>query len=190
LARHPLYTMTFRTGATRPVHAHVPSLAGLPPASEWITHFAAQLPVQHKPHHLRAVLAAAGLRARTWLGDRAFRNGTAVAGSHGLEWVAMLSASMVDAHQRRVRASEPDTDVIDREIAWCVRTVDAKIAVLLDVPAGQVDVGRLVSAMAQQWVTYARQPQDGTAITGVLAAQRAYSDRVEQLSALSRGGTS
>ncbi|WP_249645264.1 hypothetical protein [Nocardia sputi] len=182
--------MTTRTGATRPVDAHVPNLAGLPPASEWITHFAAQLPVQHKPHHPRAVLAAAGMRARTWLRDRALRNGTAAAGSHRLEWVAMLSASMVDAHQRRVRATEPDTHVIDREIAWCVRTLDAKIAVLFDVPAGQVDVGRLVSAIAQQWVTYAQHPQDATAITSALAAQRAYSARVEQLSALSRRGTS
>ncbi|MFF7941573.1 hypothetical protein ACFZC5_17820 [Nocardia gamkensis] len=170
--------------------AYVPTLAGLPHASEWITVFAAQLPVQHKPHHPRAVLAAVRLRARTWLRDRAFRNGTAAAGSHRLEWVAMLSASMVDVHQRRVRATEPDTHVIDREIAWCVRTLDAKIAVLLDVPARQVDVGRLVSAMAQQWVTYAQHPQDATAITSALAAPRAYSARVEQLSALSRGGTS
>ncbi|MGY1960907.1 hypothetical protein [Nocardia gipuzkoensis] len=104
--------------------------------------------------------------------------------------MAMLSASIVDAHHRRVQDTEPDTEVIDREIAWCVRTMNAKIAVLVDVPAGQVDVGRLVSEMAQRWVTYAQHPQDGSAVTGVLAAQRAYSARVEQLSALSRGGAS
>ncbi len=181
--------MTMRTGAIRPVDAHVPSLAGLPQASEWITHFAAQLPVHGKPHHLRAVLAAAG-RARAWLRDRASSNGTAGASSHRLEWVAMLSASIVDAHHRRVQATNPDTDVIDREIAWCVRTMNAKIAVLVDVPAGQVDVGRLVSEMAQRWVTYAQRPQDGTAVAGVLAAQRAYNTWVEQLSTLARGGTS
>ncbi|MGO4644011.1 hypothetical protein AB4305_03445 [Nocardia sp. 2YAB30] len=32
----------------------VPSLAGLPQAKEWFTHFALWLPAQHKPTTLRA----------------------------------------------------------------------------------------------------------------------------------------
>ncbi|MFR9769332.1 hypothetical protein [Nocardia sp. SC052] len=170
--------------------SHVPSLAGLPQAKEWITHFAAQLPAQHATMKLRAVFTTTGWRAKAWLRGRASRAGTAAAVGHSFECVAMLSVSIIDVHHRRVQASGAARDAIDSEIAWCVRTIDAKLAGLLDVPAGQIAVGWLVSAMAQQWVAYAHHPHDETTLVDVLAAQRAYNARVEQLSTLPRGGAS
>ncbi|MDE1675201.1 hypothetical protein [Nocardia gipuzkoensis] len=172
------------------MNSHAPTLAGLPQAKAWITHFAAQLPAQHKPIKLRAVFTTAGWRAKTWLKGRAFRTSTAAAVGHSFDWVAMLSVSIVDTHHRRAQAIETNRDAIDGEIDWCVRTIDAKIAGLLDVPARRIEVGRLVSAMAERWVAYTQYPQDDAAMAGVLAAQRAYSTRVEQLSTHSLGGTS
>ncbi|MGY5309173.1 hypothetical protein [Nocardia gipuzkoensis] len=103
--------------------------------------------------------------------------------------MAMLSAAIVDAHHRRSQVTGSGRDAVDDEITWCVRTIDAKLAALVGVPAARVGAGELVSTMAARWVSYAQQPLDYTTVTGVLAAQRAYNARVEQLSTLSRGGT-
>ncbi|MGQ4619770.1 hypothetical protein [Nocardia sp. R7R-8] len=170
--------------------AHTESLAGLPQAKEWITHFARQLPARHTPAGLGAAFATAALRAKAWLRERVAQSSTSAAGSRSVGWVALLSTSIVDAHHRRTQATGPDRDAIDREIAWCVRTIDAKLAVLLDMTAARLDIGRLVSIMAERWVTYTQQRHNEAALTAVLAAQRAYTVRVEQLSTLPRGGPS
>ncbi len=119
MARHPTHTMTTRTGATRPMDSRVPSLAGLPQAKEWITHFAAQLPAQRRHRKLRAVFTTAGWRVKAWLRGRASRTGTAAAMGHSFEWVAMLSVSIIDIHHRRPQASGAARDAIDSEITWC-----------------------------------------------------------------------
>ncbi|WP_157129071.1 hypothetical protein [Nocardia amamiensis] len=168
--------------------SHLPNPAGMPQAGEWITHFAVWLPAQPTPTTVREAFAAARRRAKAWVRGRISRSGSAHAGHRSPDWVHMLSASIVDAHHRRA-LSESGPDAVNDEIAWCAWSIDAKLAALVDLPAARVGLGELVSAMAARWVSYAQQPLDYTAVTGVPAAQRAYNARVEQLSALPRGGT-
>ncbi|TQM32711.1 hypothetical protein [Nocardia bhagyanarayanae] len=97
------------------------------------------------------------------------------------DWMAMLSAPLIEAHPRRSRLAGADLEALDDEISWIVRTIDRKLAPIVDLAAAELGMGTLVSTVAAQWVTYAERSHDDLARAALSDAQRAYSHRAERL---------
>ncbi|MEU2258145.1 hypothetical protein ABZ540_33790 [Nocardia xishanensis] len=158
-----------------------PPLNGLPQARDWISQFTTHYPVQHSLGPAIAALLRSTLKrivARTPPQPRV----------HWTGWFVMLAAHLVDDHTQRAATGDPDEQAtLDRRIAGLVRRIDIESAAIIEIPTAKVGLGELVSHMAKCWITYAAYPDDQTALSTTIAAQRAYSDRVEQLLP---GGTS
>ncbi|WP_406238358.1 hypothetical protein [Nocardia sp. NBC_01009] len=88
---------------------------------------------------------------------------------------------MLDTHRRRIDLAGPALEEVDGDLAQLIRKIDATIAAVVDIPADDVGIGELLSAMAARWMTYAATPDADTSLAGVLKAQRDYNTRVEQL---------
>lgn len=167
------------TRQTTPVERHHIALAGLPQAADWIGQFAAIWPVTARPRNWRDRLAALGrLRFACLPRRRPYEPVHPVLDSPA--WSA-LAVRMLDTHRRRIDLAGPALEEVDGDLAQLIRKIDATIAAVVDIPADDVGIGELLSAMAARWMTYAATPDADTSLAGVLKAQRDYNTRVEQL---------
>ncbi|WP_435593548.1 hypothetical protein [Nocardia sp. bgisy118] len=158
-------------------------LSGLPQAKDWILQFATHQPLQRS-------LGDAIKALWWWALNVVVARPRPQPRAHLPVWFFMLAAHLVDDHARRAATDDPNQQApIDRRIALAVRRIDIESAAIVPAPATEVGLGGLVSQMARCWIAYAACPGDQTALTATLAAQRAYSDRVEQLAQLLSGGT-
>ncbi|WP_068056279.1 hypothetical protein [Nocardia xishanensis] len=158
-------------------------LSGLPQAKDWISQFATHRPLQRS-------LGDAIKALWRWALNLVVARPRPRPRAHLPVWFFMLAANLVDDHARRAATEDPNEQTrIDRRIAFAVRRIDIESAAIVQKPAAEVGLGALVSQMARCWIGYAARPGDQTALTATLAAQRAYSDRVEQLAQLLSGGT-
>ncbi|MEV0027869.1 hypothetical protein [Nocardia sp. NPDC050793] len=157
-------------------------LSGLPQARDWIAQFATHRPLQRSLGEAIQALLRYALKLvvpRPRPQPRAPLPG----------WFFMLAAHLVDDHARHAATDDPNPQVaLDRRIALAVRRIDIESAAIVQMPAAEVGLGELVSHMARCWIAFAAFPGDQTALTTTIAAQRAYSDRVEQLAHLLSGG--
>ncbi|GAA5079549.1 hypothetical protein [Nocardia iowensis] len=161
-----------------PLHTHHTSTAGLPLAADWVRHFAVVCPPISPSAGIGERLLTACRRRVLWLPRQNPQNAADLV-RHSPVW-SDYAVKFLFAHQHCTLSHGTTPRGVDTEVHRLVHAVDNAVADLVDIPIDDVEIGALLSRMAQRWLLYRAFASDLN-IAGLLKAQRDYNTAVEQL---------